>query len=127
MVVTLIFILFIALIFNMFIKLTCIIRIFINFLIHILIIFLRIIFKIYYFVTVDCFFSLTIKLLLYVFVSILHVSCLFSTNSNDYNLSSSSVFVRVHNDIEKDAYCLQSNNNDSLNDLWLLFATLFFS
>ena len=35
-------------------------------------------------------------------------------------------FFRVHTDIDKDADCLQSNNNDSLNDLWLLFATLFF-
>ena len=35
-------------------------------------------------------------------------------------------FFHVHTDIDKDADCLQSNNNDSLNDLWLLFATLFF-
>ena len=72
------------------------------------------------------FFSLAIILLLYVFVNILHVFCLFFTNSSNYNLSSGSVFFRVHTDIDKDADCLQSNNNDSLNDLWLLFPTLFF-
>ena len=50
----------------------------------------------------------------------------FFTNSNDYNLSSGSDFFYVHTDIDKDADFLQSNNNDSLNYLWLLFATLFF-
>ena len=74
---------------------------------------------------VGCFFSLTIILLLRVFVNILHASSLFFTNSND-NLSSGSVFFRIHTDIDKDADCLQSNNNNSLNGLWLLFATLFF-
>ena len=59
-------------------------------------------------------------LLLYVFVYILHVSCLFFTNSNDYNLSSGSVFFRIHTDIDKDADWIQSNNNNSLNDSWLL-------
>ena len=48
------------------------------------------------------------------------------TNSNDYNLSSDFVLLRVNIDIEKDADCLQSNNNDSLNDLWLLFSILIF-
>ena len=63
---------------------------------------------------------------------ILHVSRLFFTNSfYDYNLSSGSVFFgaffsRVNIDIEKYADCLQSNN-DSLNDLWLLFLNLGFS
>ena len=33
---------------------------------------------------------------------------------------------RIHTDIDKDGYWLQSNNNDSLNDFWLLFPTLFF-
>ena len=126
MVVTLVFILFIALIFNMYIKLTCIIGIFINFVIHIFIIFFRIIFRIYYFLTFCCFFYLAIILLWCVSVNILHVSCLFFTNCNDYNLSTGSAFFRVHTDIDKDGDCLQSNNNDSLNDLWLLFATLFF-
>ena len=46
------------------------------------------------------------------------------TNSNDYNLSLGSVFFRVHIEIDKDADHFQSNNNDSLNDLWLLFASL---
>ena len=66
-------------------------------------------------------------LILRVFVIILHVSCLFFTNSNDYNLLLGSAVFRVHIDIDKDADCLQSNNNDPLNDLWLLFATLSFS
>ena len=63
---------------------------------------------------------------------ILHVSRLFFTNSfYDYNLSSGSAFFgaffsRVNIDIEKYADCLQSNN-DSLNDLWLLFLNLGFS
>ena len=48
-----------------------------------------------------------------------YFTCFF-TNSNNYNLS----LGRVH--INKDADCLKSNNNDSLNDLWLLFATLVF-
>ena len=64
------------------------------------------------------------------FVNILHVSCLFFTNffTNDYNLSLGSVFFffRVHIGTDKDADHFQSNNNDSLNDLWLLFATLVF-
>ena len=65
-------------------------------------------------------------MLLCVFVNILHVSRLFFTNSNDYNLSPGSLFLRVHIDIDKDGDCLQSKNNDYFNDLWLLFATLVF-
>ena len=41
-------------------------------------------------------------------------------------IATGSAFFRVHNDIDKDGDCFQSNNNDSLKDLWLLFATLFF-
>ena len=66
-------------------------------------------------------FSLAIILLLCVSVNVLHVSCLFFTNCNDYNLSTGSAFFCVHTDIDKDGDCLQSNINDSLNDLWLLF------
>ena len=51
---------------------------------------------------------------------------MFFTNCNDHNLSTGSAFFRVHTDFDKDGDCLQSNNNDSLNDLWLLFATLLF-
>ena len=36
------------------------------------------------------------------------------------------VLLCVHTDIDKYGDCLQSNNNNFLNDLWLLFATLFF-
>ena len=92
MVVTLVFILFIALIFNMHIKLTCIVGIFINFFIHIFIIF----FRIYFSHVLLFFFSLAIILLLCVSVNILHVSCLFFTNCNDYNLSTgSAVFILI--------------------------------
>ena len=50
----------------------------------------------------------------------------FFANCNDYNLSTGSSFFCVHTDIDKDRDCLQGNNNDFLNDLWLLFATLLF-
>ena len=106
-------------------KLPCIIGIIINFLIHIFIIFFRIILEFIVF-SRFVFFSLAIILLSCVFVNILHFSCLFFTNCNDYNLSAGSAFFRVHTNIDKDGDCLQSNNNDSLNDLWLHFATFFF-
>ena len=59
-------------------------------------------------------------------INTLHISCLFFPNSNDYNLSSGSVYFRVYTDFDKNGDCLQSNNNDSLNDLWLLFESLCF-
>ena len=93
----LIFILFVALIFNMCRKLTCIIGIFISFFNSYFIFFLCINFRVYHFLTFGCFFPLAILLLLCIFVNILHVSCLFFTNSNDYNSSSGSVIFRVHN------------------------------
>ena len=123
MVVTLIFILFRALIFNMFIKLNFIRRTFDNFLIHIFTTFLFIVFRIYYFLTFGCLFSLTIILLLY-FVFYTFLVCF---NSNDYNLSSDFAFFHVYTDTNKGNQCLQSHNNDSLNNLWLIFAILFFS
>ena len=49
-------------------------------------------FRIFYFLTFGCFFPLAIKLLLCGFDDILHVSCLFFTNSNNSNLSSGPVF-----------------------------------
>ena len=36
-------------------------------------------------------------------------------------------FFRVHTDIDKDTDCLRSNNNDSLNNLWLLFLKVWFN
>ena len=72
---------------------------------------------------------MAIILLLCNFVNILHISCLFFTNSKDYNLSLGSVFFfffHVHIEIDKDVDRSQSNNNDSLNNLWLLIATLVF-
>ena len=103
----------------MYIKLTCIIGIFINFVIHIFIIFFCIIFRIYF--LMFCFVFIWPLYCLGVFLLIFYVSCLFFTNSNNYNLSTGSTFFCVHTDIDKDGDCLQSNNNDSLNDLWLLF------
>ena len=35
-------------------------------------------------------------------------------------------FFRLHIEIDKDANRFQINNNESLNDLWLFFGTLFF-
>ena len=49
-------------------------------------------------------FSVTIILLLCIFVNILHVSCLFFTSSNFYNLSSGSAFFRAHTNIDKDVF-----------------------
>ena len=115
---TLIFIVFITLIFNMYIKRTCIIGIFINLLIHFYHLFCVLILEFIIFSRLVVFFSLSINTL--------HVSCLFFPNSNDYNLSSGSVYFRVHTDIDKNGDCLQNNNNDSLNDLWLLFESLCF-
>ena len=132
MIVTLIFTLFLALIFYMYIKLTCIIRltcimrIFINSLIHFFNHFLLIIFRIFYFLTFVCFFFSGHYITFLYFINNLHVSCLFFPDSSDYNVSSGPVFFLVHIDIDKDGNCLQGNNNDSLNDLWLLFETLFF-
>ena len=126
MVVPLVFILFTALIFNMYIKLTRIIGNVINFFIHIFIIFSVLFLEFIIFSRFIVFFSLAIILLWCVSVNILHVFCLFFTNCNDYNLSTGSAFFRVHTDINKDCDCLESNNNDFLNDLWLLFGTLFF-
>ena len=108
----------------MYVKLTCIIGIFINFLFHIFKIFCML-FRAFFHVLL--FFSLVIILLLCVFVNILHVSRLFFTNSNYCNLLLGSAFFHVHIDIGKPAGCLQSNNNDSLNDFGLLFSTLLFS
>ena len=70
---------------------------------------------------------MAITLLLCNFGNVLHVPCLFFNNSNDYNLSLGSVFFRIHVETDKDVDRFQSNNNDFLNDLWLLFATLIFS
>ena len=108
----------------MYVKLTCIIGIFIYF---IFFKFFACYLGLFFFFHVLLFFSLAIILLLCVFVNILHVSCLFFTNSTYCNLILGSAFSHVHIDIEKSAGCLQSNNNDSLNDFGLLFSTLLFS
>ena len=60
------------------------------------------------------------------FFNVLHVSCLY-TNFNDYNSLPGSVFVHVYVNINKDDLinlmhnCLESSDNASLKDLWLLF------
>ena len=68
---------------------------------------------------------ITIVLLLGVFLSVLHVSYLLFTNFNNNNLSSCSVFVHLHVNIEEDTDLLQSNNSAYSNDLWLLFSNSF--
>ena len=88
--------------------------------------FLCIIFRIHYFPTFGCFLSLAIIFLLCVFVNILHVYYLFFTNSSEYNLSSGFAFFVFILILTKMVYCLQSNNKNSFNDSWLLFAALFF-
>ena len=121
MVLTLIFTLFIALIFNRYIKLSCIIGKCINkFLSFFGVLFLE--FSI--FSRLAGFFSLVIILLLCVF-NILQVSYFLQILTIIIHLQVLFFFL-VRINIEKDADCLQSNNNDSLNDLWLLFLTLVF-
>ena len=48
------------------------------------------------------------------------------TSFNAFNSSSVSLFVHVHVNIEKDAHSLESNNDASATDLWLLFSTSVF-
>ena len=81
---------------------------------------MRIVFMIFYYSMFGCLFLLVFVLLLCVFV--LHVSYLF-TNFNDS--SAGSIFFHIHANIDKDFNCVQSNNNASLKDLWLLFSALF--
>ena len=127
MVLTLVFILLIALMFNMYIKLTCIIGIYQFFHSYFHISFFSLLFlEFIIFSRFLVFFSVATILLWCVSVNISHVSCLFFTNCNDYNLSTGSAFFRVHTDIDKDGDCLQCDNNNFLDDLWLLFVSLFF-
>ena len=125
MILPLLFIVSTALFVNIFIKLSYIIGIFTHFSISICIIFLRIAFKIFYYFLFGCFFLLVFALPLCVFVNVLHVSYLFD-NFNDYDSSSGSVsFFHIHANIDKDVNCLQSNNNSSSKNLWLLFTASF--
>ena len=68
-----------------------------------------------------CFFFLIFALLLCLCVNVLHVFYLF-TNFNDYNSSTGSTFFHIYANIDKDANYLQSNNNTSSKNLWLLFS-----
>ena len=70
------------------------------------------------------FLGLVFALHLCAFVNVLHVSYLFAS-FNDYNASSGSIsFFHIHTNIGKDVNCLQSNNNASSKNLWLLFSAL---
>lgn len=80
-----------------------------------------IIFRFFFSTMIGCLFSQANLLFLCVFNNILSVFCLFFTDFSNYNSSSDSVFVHAHIIIDKDTDCLQSNNNSSWNDLWLLF------
>ena len=112
----LLFIVITVLFLKMFIKLFYIIEIFTHFSVSICINFLRIMF--------GCLFCLVFTLLFYNFVNVLHVFYLF-TNFNDYNSSTGSTSFHIHANIDKDANCLQSNNNTSSKNLWLLFSASF--
>ena len=73
----------------------------------------------------SCLFLLVFALLLCVFLNALHVSYLF-TNFNDYDSSSGSIFFsHIHANIDKDVNCLQSKNNASSKNFWLLFSASF--
>ena len=124
MILALVFIVFTAMFLNMFIKLFYIIRIFTHFSITICISFLCIIFRIFYYFMFGCLFFLVFALLLCVCFNVLHVFYLF-TNFNDYNSSTGSTSFHIHANIDKDANCLQSNNNTSSKNLWLLFSASF--
>ena len=72
-----------------------------------------------------CLFSLAFALLFCVFVNVLRVSYLVAS-FNDYDASSGSIsFFHTHTNIDKDVNCLQSNNNASSRNLWLLFSASF--
>ena len=113
MLLTLIFIILVALIFNMYVKLIYIIEIFIHFSCNISMIFLCIIFRIFYCFMFECFKFPALVLLLCVSVNVLQVSYSCFTSFNDCYSSPCSVFVHIHNHIDKDAYYLQSNNSAS--------------
>ena len=124
MVVTLIVILFVALIFNMCRKLTCIIGIFINFLIHFLsffcVLFLEfIIFSLSAVFFLWPFYCFCVFLLIFYMFHVCFLLILTIIIHRQVLL----FFVFIMWDSE----CLQSNDNVSLNDLWLLFATFLFS
>ena len=71
------------------------------------------------------FLGLVFALHLCAFVNVLRVSYLFAS-FNDYDASSGSIsFFHIHTNIGKDVNCLQSNNNASSKNLWLLFSALF--
>ena len=109
---------------NILIKLSYIIGIFTHFSISIYINFLRIVFRIFYYFMFGCLFLLVFALFLCVFVTVLHVSYLF-TNFNDYDSLSGSIFFHIHANIDKDVNSLRSNNNASSKNLWLLFSASF--
>ena len=69
---------------------------------------------------------ITIVLLLGVFLSVLHVSYLLFTNFNNNNLSSCSVFVHLHVNIEEDTDLLQSNNSAIQMIYGYFFQTRFY-
>ena len=71
-----------------------------------------------------CLFFLVFALLLCVCVNVLYVFYLFD-NFNDYKSSTGSTFLHIHANLDKDTNCLQSNNNASSKNLWLLFSVSF--
>ena len=125
MILALAFIVFTELFVNVFIKLSYIKEIFTHFSISICINLLCIVFRIFYYFMFGCLFWLVFTLLLCVFINVLDVSYLFA-DFNDYDSSSGSIsFFHIHAKIDKDVNCLQSNNNATAKNLWLLFSASF--
>ena len=81
--------------------------------------FLHIILRIFYCFMFGYLLSLATSLFFCVLVNILQISYLCFTSFNDCNSLSCSAFIHFHINIDKDADCLQSNNNVFSNDLWL--------
>ena len=120
----LIFILFVALIFNMCRKLICIIGIFINFF-NSYFIFFCVLFLEFIIFLLSAVFFLWPFYCFCVFLSIFYMFhvCFLLILTIIIHRQVLLFFVFIMWDPE----CLQSNDNVSLNDLWLLFATFLFS
>ena len=101
----------------------CIIGIFTYFFINVSIIFLSTIFRIFYFFKLGRLAFLAVVLFLSSFVNVLHVFiCLTLILATIIHHQVLFLFMFM---IDNDSDCLQSNNDTSSNDLWLLFTLSF--
>ena len=124
MILALTFVVFTGLFSNMFIKRSYIILLFIHFSIiicinfviwinyHLYLSFVLFLGFFYCFMFVCLLLFCFFVLLLGAFVNVSHVFSFF-TNFSDYNSSSVSTFFHIHANIDKEANCIQSNNNAS--------------